>query len=323
MLSGRLRSGAVAGALLVGAGLLFAYGHGPPPVPMPDGSLLPEPTRDELTAERAVGVHPDAKRVEARSSAPEVMVPGALGIILPFEAADVAALVTGTVHALPVRIGDRVRAGDLLASLDAKVPTAALDAAGAALRAEQVRFEIALAESRGAVAREQRATALEGEGLTTRADQETAQRDREVAELRASALEASLAQHRASLERTKAELRLYEVRAPFAGSVVARYVDPGAAVTASPPRPIVRLISSERLFVRFAASREVALGMLVLVRSEAGPSAREVVAEVERIAPQIQPGTDLVLAEARLRDAGEFLSGEVVRVRSGPGASGE
>lgn len=242
---------------------------------------------------------------------------GALGLVLPQDAADVAALVAGTVIEVPVRIGDRVRAGDLLVSLDASLPAASVDAAQATLRADRANYEVALAQSRSAAARAERVAALFAKNLTSKEDLENAERDRNVARLKADALRASLAERQAQIARLSAERRLFDVRAPFEGTVVARYVEPGAAVSASAARPIVRLISADRLFVRFAASRRtmsgLELGMRIRIRGE--DSGAEAFGVVERIAPEIDPATKVMIAEARLLDGKPVLvAGEVVRV---------
>src|SRR5688572_9903778 len=108
------------------------------------------------------------------TAAPHRVERGALGLVLPQEAADVSALAAGKVIAVPVRLGDRVRAGDLLASLDASLPAASLDAAEAALAAERARYEVAVAESQGASAREKRIAALGSQSLLSREEQENA-----------------------------------------------------------------------------------------------------------------------------------------------------
>src|SRR5690606_6798603 len=90
------------------------------------------------------------------------------------------------------------------------------------------------------------------------------------------------------------------ITAPFAGTVSIRYADPGALVTRG--APVVRLIASDELWVRFAVPAEEAeryrVGDPVSVVLE--PDDQQAEAVVRRIAPDLDPVTQMVLAEAEL-----------------------
>lgn len=267
-----------------------------------------------------------AERAPPKLSAPQKTSPapsvsarperGALGLIMPREEADVAALTAGQLLSVSVGIGDRVRAGDLLATLDSSLATASLAAAEAKLGSARARHEVGLAESRSATAREQRVASLHAQKLVSAEELENAVRDREVSRLKALALQASLEERAASVSRLKAKRALFEVRAPFDGTVVACYADAGAAV--SERQTIVRLISSEDLFVRFSASKHILggleLGVHVCLRIE-GAQAAEALAVVERIAPEVDPATQLMIVEARILESKQqLIAGQIVRV---------
>ena len=120
------------------------------------------------------------------------------------------------------------------------------------------------------------------------------------------------------MEEASARIAEAELRAPFAGVIAKRYVDPGA--TLSTGEPVVQIIADARL-VRFAVPEErgdaLRLGAPVRVRFEDVPL--EVSGTVSTIAPEIDAGTRLILAEAELRldDAQRELLrvGTVGRVR--------
>jgi len=104
-----------------------------------------------------------------------------------------------------------------------------------------------------------------------------------------------------------------EIRAPFDGIVTARYLDPGAHVTST--TPIVRIISASDLFVRFAVSveraRALRVGRPVLVTGGAAP----IHGAIEKVAPEIDAASRMVVVEARVDGAGaEARSGEMVTV---------
>jgi membrane fusion protein (multidrug efflux system)/multidrug efflux system membrane fusion protein len=111
------------------------------------------------------------------------------------------------------------------------------------------------------------------------------------------------------------------VIAPISGAVAACHHDVGVRVSAG--EALVRLISAEDVWVRFAVpsaeSDWLALGRLVRVGTS--PPGGGCEAEIRRIAPEVDPATDMVFVEACLlvgrgREAG-LRAGEIVRVRPG------
>jgi multidrug resistance efflux pump len=120
----------------------------------------------------------------------------------------------------------------------------------------------------------------------------------------------------AEFERRVAAL---EVRAPFDGAVAACHHDTGARVDAGVS--LLRLISLHALWVRFAVpsseSDWLEIGVPVRVQPERGAVAHS--ADIRRIAPEVDPATDMIFVEAVLvARKGETLglrSGEAVRVR--------
>jgi RND family efflux transporter MFP subunit len=244
-----------------------------------------------------------------------------LGVVLPRQSADVTPPVAGQIVDIRVSIGDRVRANDVIATLDSRLTQADLTAARAAASSQDVEREMAVAAYEAAVDRERRLVALAEHGLASGADVEAAKRESEQARLREMATKSLVTQRGAQVERLSVERKLMDVRAPFDGAIVARYVDPGAAVSIAPSRPIVRLISVDRLYVRFAIPKErvgsLSLGSRVRASTEDGNAT--LVGTVERIAPQVDPASHTSTAEASIEEkSGELVAGVIVGVSPAP-----
>jgi len=150
---------------------------------------------------------------------------------------DVGSRVSGRVVDLPVKVGDRVEAGDLLARLDA----AELDARIAQARAELglARAELEQVEDDAA-----RRRSLVAEGVLPEAESESARRDLEVA--RAKADNAAAVLQVAEIQRGYTR-----IEAPIPGVIAAVSTREGETVAASFAAPtFVTILDPERLEVR-------------------------------------------------------------------------
>lgn len=232
-----------------------------------------------------------------------------LGAILPREAVDVSAREVATVVSVNVRLGEQVKKDDLLLSLDSRLAASDLAGAKAAARSQAIELKLAIATSKAATEREARVLALAKEGLASGEQVAEATRDRKLAGLRVEGARSALSEKAAQVSRLKHEREFKEVRAPFDGTVVARYVDPGATVTGTPPKPLVRIISRGGVFVRFAAPEERIAALHVGGRIRVKPRGTELVltGTIERIAPEIDPATRAGFAEASIDDSPDTL----------------
>lgn len=139
---------------------------------------------------------------------------GGTWVAASLEARDQAVLASrfaASIKSVPVREGDQVKAGQLLAQLDDGDLRGGRDAARAALAAAQ--------------AQQARITHLFSQQAATQAELDQAN--------------TQLAQARAALEGTQANLRYTELRAPFAGTIRSRSGEPGSFV--APGQPILTL----------------------------------------------------------------------------------
>ncbi|KYF54472.1 hypothetical protein BE08_35930, partial [Sorangium cellulosum] len=180
--------------------------------------------------------------------------PGFIGVLLAHRSVDLAARNEGRLRAVHVRLGDRVAAGDLLATLDLQTLRSDTAIAAAALRGAEVALSRAREELAEAEERHRRAQALAAEGLASGEDLSAAEHKTAMARLQVDAAAAELREKRARVGQLRGVQADTEIRAPFAGRVVARYAEPGESVGSTVP--ILRLISDDGLLVRFAVPEE-------------------------------------------------------------------
>jgi len=163
----------------------------------------------------------------------------ATGVIRPMVGAEiqVGSRVSGIVRALPVKVGDSVEPGDLLAIIDPTELRAQVD---------QARADLALAEAELAMAQSAhgRASALSASGIVADSELESAARDLEVARARE-------ARERARLESAAIRLGYTEIRAPIRGAIADVTTREGETVAASFSAPtFVTIVDLDRLEVQ-------------------------------------------------------------------------
>jgi RND family efflux transporter MFP subunit len=233
------------------------------------------------------------------------------------ESVDVTAETQGRVRAMHVQIGDAVQRSQLIASLDASIAGQDLEMARSGLRAAEAdanRVAEELGEAR--VRNERRKANPELFSKEELAEMElrvkTAAAALQVAQARVS-------EQRARVRQLEAALGQTAVRAPFPGRVAERFVDVGAVV--GPGATLVRLISSGDLLVRAAVPPEEARGLSAgsAVAVEPRNTRNVVPGVIERIAPEVDAASQMVLIEVRIDrtagSAGGLQTGQVVDVR--------
>lgn len=312
----RLRTAILGGAagLMVAGSIALAMSeragpHAPAPPPSPSALPAappgPTPRLDDGATSRPTAVSAPEPRQEF------------LGVVLARTTADVAPRFTGRLRDVRVRLGDRVTAGAPLAELDLPSVQFELRMAEAnfqAARVDRERASVELAETEERLKRRQD---LSAEALISSEDLSAARYQQKLAASRARATEAQLSERRAEVERLRKDRSDLVITAPFDGVIAARYADPGSNV--SPSTPILRLISADDLFVRFAVpeGRTAGLeaGVTVLVR--VGEQRAEHRATIDKVAPEVDAASRMVFIEARLERsgaAGHLLAGEIARV---------
>jgi RND family efflux transporter MFP subunit len=164
------------------------------------------------------------------------------GEFYPFQDVMIHAKVSGYVNPIRVDIGDRVKAGELLATLEVPELRDQLDGARAAARRAEAEHSIAHLSYQRLVEVNRSHPDL------------VAQQDLDDAAARDAASEAALATARAEADRYQTLSDYTRVLAPFDGVITRRLVDNGSLVeagTSSNTGPIVDLAEDDLLRLRF------------------------------------------------------------------------
>lgn len=174
----------------------------------------------------------------------------ATGTVEATDLVSVGAQASGQIRSLKVKLGQKVRAGDLIAEIDSTTQRNALrnaDAALANIRAQRAAQQASVIQAEAAFRRQQ--TMMAGEA-TSRADFDAARANRDVARAQLEALDAQIAQSATSLDTARANLGYTRIVAPIDGSVVAIVASEGQTVNAVQSSPtIVKLASLEVMTV--------------------------------------------------------------------------
>lgn len=174
----------------------------------------------------------------------------ATGTVEATDLVSVGAQASGQIRSLKVKLGQKVRAGDLIAEIDSTTQRNALrnaDAALANIRAQRAAQQASVVQAEAAFRRQQ--TMMAGEA-TSRADFDAARANRDVARAQLEALDAQIAQSATSLDTARANLGYTRIVAPIDGSVVAIVASEGQTVNAVQSSPtIVKLASLEVMTV--------------------------------------------------------------------------
>lgn len=204
---------------------------------------------------------------------------------------------TGRVVALPVREGDRVKAGGLIARLD--------------LAEESVQTGNVLAQSKATYEEAEklfkRSEELFAKGMISQQDLDAARRSYEVAR----------SQHDAAKEDARVKRDYSVIRAPFNGVVSRKYTEVGELLL--PGKQLVTLVDPDRIYV-LATVDEVDVGRLrldqpVTVTVDAFPG-EKFEASIRRISPIVSGGK----LETRTADVWIYFAKRDSRIKPGMSA---
>jgi RND family efflux transporter MFP subunit len=274
------------------------------------------------------GLEPPAPRRLERGGAQQPREPRGrdyLGVIVAEESADISSRLEARLERLHVQVGDAVKQGAVLATLEAKAlerELAVAEAEQLSARADLQVAELALSEAEARLKRREAPQQL-ALGAISEEELATARYEQRLAAARREGAQARVLEREARVAQLKQHLADATVRAPFDGLVASRYVDPGALVR--PGQPLVHLLRAGIPQVRFAVpeedARRVLRGLPVQVRV---PETGLVLAgQVAHVAPEVDAASRMVHAIAQLEGPQmppHVPSGTVVRVAVVPGA---
>lgn len=254
---------------------------------------------------------PDAGQAAARavrtvkpSARIETGLARATGAIRARDEAVLSAKATGQIKRIRVNVGDRVKAGEVLAEMDSTNARIGLENAKALLRLAEAR----LAEAERGLARSK--VLMEGGGMAQSAfDQVQTGREMAVAQLD---------QARAAVHAAEQQVADATIVAPFAGVITQKFRNAGDTVTLMPVSPIVALTDVDHLEVRLGVPESLAPAIAPgeVVEGTTTPGGRRFQAKVRVTSAVVDPMTRTVEVLA------DVASVDAVRPSTGAGRTG-
>jgi RND family efflux transporter MFP subunit len=270
------------------------------------------------------------------------------GTLVSPDQARVSSEVAGIIMEVPIQLGSEVRVGDTLIKIEPRELTLALERAESALRqveaqlgidhtqAKQPPADDQIASVRQAAANRddarsayERAQQLSGRGLLAQVDRDTAETRLKVTEANYQAavdtvrsLKASLQDRRAAYELAEKKVNDAVVRAPVAGSVAERLVQPGEFIREN--TPVATIVQMNPLRLKTAIQEKnagvISIGQSVDFAVEAFPN-RNFHGRVAYVSPAVDQATRTFPVEVlvdnpdRVLKPGFFAKGTVLTHR--------
>ena len=235
------------------------------------------------------GVHVDAVR-----AVPLAQTAPVIGRLVATRAGDVAARVAAPVESYLVEVGDTVDRGQPVALLDDAVLAARRDQAQAALA--QARAELSSRQEQLALAEQglARLQGLQGSAAFSQARFDDQRQAAAIARADLAAARAAIGRAQADYALARIQAERTTVTAPYAGTVVARYLEAGAYAQSG--QPLVRLVSEEALEIEADVPARRLAGLtpgteLTFTFGETVNDARSRPARVRAILPEENPNT--------------------------------
>ena len=214
----------------------------------------------------------------------------------------------GRVTRVLVEPGQWVRAGQVLATVDRSVQTQTAESLAAQIKVAQADATLAQAQL-------DRAKALVANGFVSRADIESKTATRDAAAARVRVAQAQLAQQRAANGRL-------DIRAPAAGLVLTRQVEPGQVVSAG-SGVLFRMAQGGEMEMRATLAESDLAGVHPGVRATVTPvgTTTSFAGQVWQVSPVIDPQSRQGIARIALRYAPALRPGGFATANIVSGAS--
>jgi membrane fusion protein (multidrug efflux system) len=228
------------------------------------------------------------------------------GTVKPLESAQIYARVTGYVRAWHVDIGDKVKAGQLLAEIDVPDVDAQLSQARAQLAQARATVKQANAQRDYSKSNASRFATLADQQLVSASQIEQTQAQAATDEATVSSAQSNVAAMEANVRRLADQQGFARVVAPFAGTVSTRSVDRGMLVRDGNPTPLFTIVAIDpvRIFVdvpqTIAPSVRAETPATVTVREYAG---RVFAGKVTRSAGALDPDMHTMTTEIQVPNA--------------------
>ncbi|HEY0891581.1 MAG TPA: efflux RND transporter periplasmic adaptor subunit [Cellvibrio sp.] len=226
----------------------------------------------------------------------------ATGTLQPQDYVDVGAQVSGQLKKLHVEVGSEVKAGDLLAEIDATVYAAKVDATRAQLRNQQAQLQEREAQLTLAGINFKRQKNLLSEDATTTEAVETADANLKSAQAQLKSLQAQIQQTESTLRVEAANLNYARIYSPIDGTVVSITSRQGQTLNTNQMAPtIMRIADLSTMTVQTQVS-EADIGKLrvdmPVYFTTLGSQGRRWYSKINRIQPTPEVLNNVILYNA-------------------------
>ncbi len=222
------------------------------------------------------------------------------GTIFSARHTTISSKILARIEAIPVRAGDEIEAGTVVAKLDSRDLDARLAAARERVRSAKAASELAQSE-------QERVAGMHASNVASKRDL-----DRTEAELRMT--RAELERARQNVADAEVGLSYAEIRSPVTGRVVDRLAEPGD--TAAPGAPLLRVYDPGAMRleapVREGLATRLTPGQSLRVHVESLDLTIE--GEIDEIVPAAEPGARTFLVKVRLPHDPRLFSGMFGRI---------
>jgi macrolide-specific efflux system membrane fusion protein len=168
----------------------------------------------------------------------------ATGTIKPWQLVSVGAQASGRIESLKVKLGDSVKAGDLIAEIDSRTQLNTLKSAQAALKNAQANRQVQIANLRQYEADFERQKTMLAAEASSRADYDSAKASLDATRAQISALDATIAQQETDVANAQTNLGYTQITAPIDGTVLAIVSKQGQTVNANQTTPTIVMLGS-------------------------------------------------------------------------------
>ena len=231
------------------------------------------------------------------------------GFTEPFKTVDVAAVDPGIVMTLPLKIGDFVQKGDVVARLDDDLHTIMLGMAKDKMD-QQGRMQALAAEIKMRETKLQRYIELDQNGFGRKEELDRVEMELDISRAELTQAHEDAIQNRWEFKKLDEQLNRRTVRAPLSGFIAAKLKEPGEYVSPQEPS-VVTMVQLDPLLAKFALPRALAKRLKLGDKIRVMVGSRSVVGTVDSVAPIVdaQSGTQKVKIRIGNPD-GEILSGQ-------------
>lgn len=287
--------GIVAGLLMVG-GLVAWTGSRVATATQAQAALA---EKRQVEAEKTVAAAKQPERVSVVTGAAATWLPSVVldGTLAAEQSANLGFKVSGKIGSLKVKVGDHVRPGQLLATLDATEAGAQAAASAAQVRAAEAQLALALDNARRTQAMVQSGSFAEASGVQSTQQHALAQAQLDAAKAQSSLARVSLGNH--------------TLVSPFAGTVTK--VPDGIGEVVGPGAPLFEVVNTKVLKLSTTVSEHDAnlltLGAPVQLELETGKAT----GRLSAVLGTVDPKTRRVPVEAAFDNPGFLRAGAFVQ----------